>query len=127
MKKEVISAKNAPEALGPYSQAIKCGNMLFLSGQTPIIPATGELIKDDIKAATAQCFENIKSVLEAAGVTLDNVVKMTVFLKNFDDFAAMNEVYKSYFSGVFPARSCIQAAKLPLDCMVEIEAIAMVD
>ncbi|MCL2873477.1 MAG: RidA family protein [Defluviitaleaceae bacterium] len=127
MNKKVISAKNAPEALGPYSQAVKCGNMLFLSGQTPIIPADGTLIKDDIKAATAQCFENIKSVLEAAGASLENVVKMTVFLKDFDDFAAMNEVYKSYFSGSFPARSCIQAAKLPLDCMVEIEAIAMVD
>jgi len=127
MKKEVISAKNAPEALGPYSQAIKCGSMLFLSGQTPVNPADGVLVTGDIKAATAQCFENIKSVLSAAGANLENVVKMTVFLKNFDDFKDMNEVYKSYFSADFPARSCIQAAKLPLDCMVEIEAIAMVD
>ena len=124
MSKQVISTEKAPKAIGPYSQGIKTGNLVFTSGQLPIDISTGKLVSDDIKEATKHCLNNISSVLEAAGTSLDKVVKTAVFLKNLDDFTAMNEVYSSYFSENSPARSCIQVAKLPMDAIVEIEAIA---
>ncbi|MDU1052615.1 RidA family protein [Clostridium baratii] len=123
MVKTVINTKNAPEALGPYSQAIKIGDMIFTSGQIPINPETKELVTE-IKKATKQSLTNIKNILEEAGTSMDKVVKTTVFVKNLNDFAAVNEVYATFFEGEPPARSCVQVAKLPLDAPVEIEVIA---
>lgn len=124
MEKNIISTKNAPGAIGPYSQGVSIGDMVFTSGQLPINPLDGKLIVDDIKAATAQCLENVKAILDQAGTSLDKVIKSTVFLKSLDDFSAMNEVYATYFKENCPARSCVQVAKLPLDAAVEIEVIA---
>ena len=123
MVKTVINTKNAPEALGPYSQAIKIGDMIFTSGQIPINPETKELVTE-IKEATKQSLTNIKNILEEAGTSMDKVVKTTVFVKDLNDFAAVNEVYATFFEGEPPARSCVQVAKLPLDAPVEIEVIA---
>ena len=123
MVKTVINTKNAPEALGPYSQAIKIGDMIFTSGQIPINPETKELVTE-IKKATKQSLTNIKNILEKAGTSMDKVVKTTVFVKDLNDFAAVNEVYATFFEGEPPARSCVQVAKLPLDAPVEIEVIA---
>ena len=125
MSKKIINTQNAPDAIGPYSQAVEANNMIFTSGQLPINKQTGNLISDDIKKATAQAFENLKAILEQAGSSLNKVVKVTVFLKNLDDFAAMNEVYATYFTENYPARSAFQVAKLPLDAIIEIEAIAL--
>ena len=126
MEKQIISTKNAPAALGPYSQAVKVGNLLYTSGQLAINVVTGEFINDDIKKATAQSLENVKAVLEEAGTTMDKVVKTLVFLKDMNDFDLMNEVYAQYFSVNPPARSCVQAGKLPKDALIEIEVIAIV-
>ena len=125
MEKNIINTNNAPAALGPYSQAVKVGNVLYTSGQLAINPVTGEFINDDIKKATAQSLDNVKAILEEAGSSLDKVVKTLVFLKNMDDFAQMNEIYSKYFITNPPARSCIQAGKLPKDALVEIEVIAI--
>lgn len=125
MNKTVITTKNAPAAIGPYSQGIKAGNLIFTSGQLPLNPITGELITNDIKAATRQSLENVKAILEAAGTEMDNAVKVTVFLKDMNDFSAVNEVYGEYFMEKMPARSAIQVAKLPKDAPIEIEAVAM--
>jgi 2-iminobutanoate/2-iminopropanoate deaminase len=127
MEKHIISTSNAPAAIGPYSQAVKVGNLLYTSGQLPINAATGEFINDDIKRATAQSLDNVKAILEEAGTTLDKVVKTLVFLKDMNDFASMNEVYSQYFSTNPPARSCVQAGKLPKDALVEIEVIAIAE
>lgn len=127
MEKTIISTNNAPAAIGPYSQAVKVGNLLYTSGQLAINVATGELINDDIKKATAQSLDNVKAILEEAGTSLDKVVKTLVFLKDMNDFAEMNEVYAQYFNTNPPARSCVQAAKLPKDAIVEIEVIAIVE
>ncbi|MFT5874623.1 MAG: 2-iminobutanoate/2-iminopropanoate deaminase [Clostridium sp.] len=126
MEKHIISTVNAPAALGPYSQAVKVGDLLYTSGQLAINAATGEFVNDDIRKATAQSLDNVKAILEEAGTTLDKVVKTLVFLKDMNDFAAMNEVYSQYFGTNPPARSCIQAGKLPKDALVEIEVIAIV-
>ena len=126
MKKNVISTKNAPAAIGPYSQGIKAGNMVFTSGQIPANPATGELVLDDVKKAAAQSLDNVKAVLREAGAEMKDVVKTTVFLKDMGDFAAVNEVYATYFTENMPARSAVQVAKLPKDCLLEIEAIAVI-
>ena len=126
MEKKVISTTGAPGAIGPYSQAIKAGNLVYTSGQLPINPATGELVTE-IKAATAQSLENVKAILEEAGTSLDKVVKTTVFLSDINDFAAVNEVYGTYFTANAPARSCIQVARIPKDAKVEIEVVAIVD
>ncbi|WP_180375480.1 RidA family protein [Clostridium thermarum] len=123
--KEVISTNGAPAAIGPYSQGIKVGNLVYTSGQIPFDPQTGELISD-IKKATERSLENVKAILEAAGTSMDKVIKTAVFLKDMNDFAAMNEVYGSYFKENPPARSCVQVAKLPKDAVVEIEAIAVI-
>ncbi len=126
MQKNVLSTKNAPAAIGPYSQGIKVGSMVFTSGQIPANPATGELVVDDIRKAAAQSLENVKAVLKEAGAEMKDVVKTTVFLKDMGDFAAVNEVYATYFTDKMPARSAVQVAKLPKDCLVEIEAIAVI-
>lgn len=126
MKKRIISTKKAPGAVGPYSQAVKAGNFLFVSGQIPIDPETGELISNDIQKAAARSLDNIGAILEKAGTSFDKVVKTTVFVKNIGDFAKVNEVYAKYFKNDMPARSCVEV-KLPKDALVEIEVIAVVD
>jgi 2-iminobutanoate/2-iminopropanoate deaminase len=120
-----VSTDNAPKAIGPYSQAVRAGQLLFISGQIPIDPATGTLIAGDIAAMTHRVFANIKAILAAAGGTLDQVVRTTVFLADMNDFAAMNDVYATYFSQPAPARSTVQAARLPKDARVEIDVIAV--
>lgn len=124
--KEIISTENAPDAIGPYSQAIKTGNMVFCSGQIPIDPETGVFVSNEIGEQTEQVLKNLSAVLEAAGTNLNNVVKTTVFLLDMNDFAAMNEVYAEFFSDNKPARATVQAARLPRDARVEIECIALV-
>ena len=123
--KEIISTQNAPAAIGPYSQAVKAGNLLFVSGQIPIDPATGEIVEATIQAQAARSLTNVKNILEAAGASLDSVVMTTVFLKDMNDFVEMNRVYKTFFTADCPARSAVQVARLPKDVMVEIEAIAV--
>ncbi|MEO2508070.1 RidA family protein [Clostridium paraputrificum] len=125
MNKEVIFTEKAPKAIGPYSQAQKVGNLLFTSGQIPLNPSTGELVTE-IKAATKQSLENVKAILEAAGTSLENVVKTVVYIKNMNDFGEVNEVYGEYFKENAPARSCVEVARLPKDALVEIEAIAII-
>ena len=122
--KQIISTQNAPAAIGPYSQAVRAGDLLFVSGQIPADPATGEIVEPTIQAQAKRSLENVKAILEAAGGSLDNVVKTTVFLKSMDDFVEMNRVYKTFFTADCPARSAVQVAKLPKDVLVEIEAIA---
>lgn len=126
MEKTAICTNNAPSAIGPYSQGIRLGNLVFTSGQVPINPQTGELVAENIKAAAKQSLENVKAVLEASGTSMDNVVKSTVFLKDMNDFASVNEVYAEYFNGIMPARSAVQVGKLPKDALVEIEVIAVI-
>ncbi len=123
MKREVINTKNAPGAIGPYSQGIIVGDFVYTSGQLPINPVTG-VLETDIKVATKQSMENVKAILEEAGTSLENVVKTSIFLKDLNDFAAVNEVYGTYFTENPPARSCVQVAKLPKDAVIEIEVIA---
>ncbi|HME08880.1 MAG TPA: RidA family protein [Bryobacteraceae bacterium] len=122
--RKTISTENAPKAIGPYSQAVVCNGMAFLSGQIPLDPRTNQLIDGDIAAQTERVLENIKAVLEASGASLDSVVKTTVFLQDMGDFAKMNEVYGRYFAVDPPARSTVQAARLPRDVKVEIDCIA---
>ena len=124
MTKEVINTNNAPEAIGPYSQGVIVGDFVYTSGQIPLNPVTGELVTD-IKLATKQSMENIKAILEEAGTSLNNVVKTSIFLKDLNDFEAVNEVYGTYFIENKPARSCVHVAKLPKDAVIEIEAIAV--
>lgn len=123
--KTVISTSNAPSAIGPYSQAIKAGNLLFVSGQIPLDSATGALIPEDtIQAQTTRVLQNLSAILAQAGATLDNVVKTTVFLKDMEDFGEMNRIYNTFFTTDCPARSAVEVARLPKDVRVEIEAIA---
>lgn len=122
-----ISTKNAPAAIGPYSQAIHMGNLVFVSGQIPINPTTGEFAEGDIKELTRQCLTNISNILKEAGSDLNRIVKTTVFLADMDDFAAMNEVYASFFTEPFPARSAVAVKTLPKGAKVEIECIAETD
>lgn len=121
--KQAISTEKAPSAIGPYSQGIKAGNLVITSGQLPLDPATGAF-PEGIEAQTRQSLTNCKAVLEAAGATMADVIKTTVFLSDMNDFAAMNGVYATFFEGVCPARSAVQVARLPKDAMVEIECIA---
>lgn len=123
--KEIVSTTNAPGAIGPYSQAIKAGGMVFCSGQIPIDPATGEFVSDVVSEQTEQVLKNLSEVLKAAGTSLDGVVKTTVFLADMNDFAEMNDVYGRYFSNNKPARATVQAARLPRDAKVEIDCIAL--
>ena len=123
--KVIISTENAPSAIGPYSQAVKAENMIFVSGQIPINPETSEFVSDDVTEQAEQVLKNLQAVLEAAGSSLNNVVKTTVFLADMNDFMAMNEVYSKFFSENKPARATVQAARLPKDARVEIECIAL--
>lgn len=123
--KTVISTPKAPAAIGPYSQAIAVGDMIYTSGMIPIIPETGELETGDIKAQARQAIGNLIALLNEAGSSADSVVKTTVFIKNMDDFAAVNEVYVTFFKENCPARSCVEVARLPKDVLIEIEAIAL--
>jgi len=125
--KDIIATDRAPQAIGPYSQAIRAGNLVFASGQIPIDPATGEFVAGGIAEQTEQVLRNLSAVFEAAGLGLAQVVKTTVFLADMDDFAAMNEVYGKFFAHQPPARATVQAARLPRDARVEIEAIAVAD
>ena len=124
--KNVISTTNAPAAIGPYSQAIDCGAFLITSGQVPFDPATGVIVEGGIEEQTRQSLNNVKAILEAAGLTMDNVVKTTVFLQNMGDFAAMNAVYAEFFTeGQYPARSAVEVAALPKGALVEIKTICV--
>lgn len=125
MSLKVVDTKKAPGAVGPYSQGMSTGNMVFTSGQLPIIPETGEIILDDIKKATRLSLENVKAVLEEAGTSLEKVIKVTIYLKDMNDFPEVNKVYEEYFNSHKPARSCVEVARLPKDGTVEIEAIAI--
>lgn len=125
--KEIVSTENAPGAIGPYSQAIKTGNLVFVSGQIPIDPKTNEFVSNDVAEQTVQVLKNLSAVLEAAGSSLSNVIKTTVFLADMNDFGAMNEIYAEYFGDNKPARATVQAARLPRDAKVEIEAIGLVE
>ncbi len=124
--KQVISTDDAPKAIGPYSQAVVSNGLAFLSGQIPLEPATGQMAEDDIAVQTARVLDNIKAVLAASGSSLDRVLKTTVFLKDLGEFARMNEVYAKYFPKDPPARSTVEAARLPRDVRVEIDVIASV-
>lgn len=125
--KTILSTNNAPQAIGPYSQGIAVGNLLFLSGQIPIDPAKGEITASDIAGQTRQALKNIKAILESGGCTMEHVVKTTVFLKDIADFAEMNDIYKEFFQeGSYPARSAVQVAALPKDALVEIEVVASI-
>ncbi|WZL71560.1 RidA family protein [Clostridiaceae bacterium 35-E11] len=126
MEKKVVQTNKAPAAIGPYSQGIQVGNLVFTSGQMPVNTATGELVTGDIQAEARQCLENVAAILEEAGTSMDNAVKLTVFIKDMDQFSKINEVYAEYFPNDKPARSCVEVARLPKDVNVEIEAIAII-
>jgi 2-iminobutanoate/2-iminopropanoate deaminase len=123
--REIVKTDAAPQAIGPYSQAIKANGFVFVSGQTALDPRTGQMVGQDIKTQTRRVLDNIKAVLHAAGTSLDNVVRCSVFLKDMNDFGPMNEEYGSYFKEVPPARTTVQVAKLPRDALVEVDAIAL--
>lgn len=124
MKKEIVSTSKAPAAIGPYSQAVKSDRLVFVSGQIPLDPDTAELVGDDIRAQTEQVLKNLSAVLAAAGSSLDQVLKATVFMKDLSEFAEMNEVYASFFKKDPPARAAVEVSRLPKDVLVEIEAVA---
>ena len=126
LMKEIVSTDKAPGAIGPYSQAIKAGGMIFCSGQIPIDPASGNIVSEDVTEQTEQVLKNLSEVLSAGGAGLGDVVKTTVFLADMNDFQAMNEVYARHFSDNKPARATVQSARLPRDVKVEIECIAVV-
>jgi 2-iminobutanoate/2-iminopropanoate deaminase len=123
--KQAISSPNAPAAIGPYSSALRAGNLLFVSGQVAFDPATGEMIAGDIAAQARRVLDNVGALLAAAGVSFADVVRTTVFLADMNDFAAVNDVYREFFSAPYPARSTVQVARLPRDARIEIDAIAM--
>lgn len=123
--KKIISTDKAPAAIGPYSQAVEVNNMVFTSGVIPINPATGELVTGSIEEQAEQAIGNLAALLKESGVAMENVVKTTVFIKDMNDFAKVNEVYAKYFTSEFPARSCVEVARLPKDVKIEIEAIGI--
>ena len=123
--KQIIQTNNAPQAIGPYSQAVMANGTLYVSGQIPVVPATGAIVSDKVEDQARQVMENVKAVVEAAGLTLNNVVKTTVFIKNMDDFAVINGIYSEYFKENCPARACVEVARLPKDVLIEMEAIAV--
>jgi len=122
---KIISTTNAPAAIGPYSQAIEANGTLYISGQIPFDPQTMACVSEDVAQQTDQCLKNIKAILEAAGYTLENVVKCGIFIKDMNDFATINDVYGQYFSEHKPARACVEVARLPRDVKIEIEATAV--
>ena len=123
MMKKAIATDKAPAAIGPYSQAIEVGNLIFTSGVIPVVPETGE-IPQGAQAQADQALRNLSALLEASGTDMERVIKTTVFIKNMDDFGKINEIYAGYFTGVFPAHSCVEVARLPKDVLIEVEAIA---
>ena len=123
MMKKAIATDKAPAAIGPYSQAIEVGNLIFTSGVIPVVPETGE-IPQGAQAQADQALRNLSALLEASGTDMERVIKTTMFIKNMDDFGKINEIYAGYFTGVFPARSCVEVARLPKDVLIEVEAIA---
>ena len=123
--KKVISTENAPAAIGPYSQAIEVNGMVYTSGVIPVVPSTGE-IPEGSKEQAKQALTNLSNLLEAAGTSMDNVIKTTVFIKEMNDFGTINEVYATFFKGDYPARSCVEVARLPKDVMLEIEALSLI-
>lgn len=125
MSLKILHTDKAPAAIGPYSQGVQAGNLVFTSGQLPLNPETGEL-EGDIRKATQQSLENVRNILESAGTAMDKIIKVVIFLRDMNDFAAMNEVYSTYFPTNPPARSAVQVARLPKDAIIEIEAIALV-
>ncbi len=125
MDKKIIATNDAPQAIGPYSQAISAGDFIFTSGMIPIDPATNTLVEVDVKTQARQAISNLKALLEASGSDIDHVVKTVVFIKNMDDFSSVNEVYSTFFTKDCPARSCVEVARLPKDVLIEIEAIAL--
>lgn len=125
--RRAVSSDSAPQAIGPYSQAVQAGSLLFVSGQIPLDPATGAMVEGDIAAQTRQVFANLGAILAGAGASFDQVVRTTVYLADMDDFVTVNEVYGTYFSAPFPARATVQAARLPKDARVEIDLIASRD
>ncbi|MBQ2238536.1 MAG: RidA family protein [Lachnospiraceae bacterium] len=125
MNKTIISTDKAPKAIGPYSQAIEVNGMIFTSGVIPINPETNELVNGDIKVQAEQAIGNLAALLKEAGSDTEQVIKTTVFIKDMNDFAAVNEIYAKYFTKDFPARSCVEVARLPKDVLIEIEAIAL--
>ena len=127
LTKQLITAEGAPKAIGPYSAAVKIGNLLFLSGSIPLDPVSGQLVEGGIKEQTTRVMENIKALLAAAGADFSNITRTTVFMVDLGEFAAMNDVYASYFSAPYPARSTVQVVKLPRDVRVEIDVIAVVN
>jgi 2-iminobutanoate/2-iminopropanoate deaminase len=122
--RQAVSTPSAPAAIGPYSQAIRAGNLLFLSGQIPLDPVTGNLVEGDVEAQTVQVFKNIEAILRAGGAAFADVVSATVYLADMNDFATVNDIYATYFSAPAPARATVQVARLPKDCKVEIQVIA---
>ena len=122
--RQAVSTPSAPKAIGPYSQAIRAGSLLFVSGQVPIDPATGQIVNGDIAAQTHRVFQNIGEILKAGGASFDHVVRTTVFLADMDDFSAMNEAYATYFAAPAPARATVQVSRLPKDARVEIDVVA---
>ena len=122
--RQAVSSESAPRAIGPYSQAIRAGSLLFVSGQIPLDPATGAMVDGDVATQTRRVFANLKAILEAAGASFDHVVRTTVYLADMNDFATVNEIYGTYFSSPAPARATVQAARLPRDARVEIDLIA---
>ena len=127
MTKEIISTKNAPQAIGPYSQAVKAGNLMFISGQIPLDPKTGDLVSQSIEDQARQVLENVKSICEAAGCSLDDIVKISIFLTDLSNFAVVNDMMKEYFSEPYPARATVEVSGLPLGVNVEIEAIVLIN
>lgn len=127
MTKEIISTKNAPQAIGPYSQAVKAGNLMFISGQIPLDPKTGDLVSQSIEDQAKQVLENVKSICEAAGCSLDDIVKISIFLTDLSNFAVVNDMMKEYFSEPYPARATVEVSGLPLGVNVEIEAIILIN
>ena len=125
--KKIISTTKAPAAIGPYSQAIEVNGLLFTSGVIPIDPETNTLVEGDVAVQARQAIGNLKNLIEAAGSSMDKVVKTTVFIKNMNDFGTIDDIYKEYFTSDFPARSCVEVARLPKDVLIEIEAIAAVE
>lgn len=124
MAKESIHTEKAPAAVGPYSQGIKVGDLVFVSGQMPVDPGTGEIVDGDITEKAKKCMENVLAILAGADMSADDIVKATIFLTDLNDFGRVNEVYASYFKGSYPARSCVEVSRLPKDVTVEIEVIA---
>ncbi len=125
--KTIISTAKAPAAIGPYSQAVLVNGMLFTSGVIPIDPETNTLVQGDVEVQARQAIGNLKNLIEASGSAMDKVVKTTVFIKNMNDFGKINDIYKEFFTNDFPARSCVEVARLPKDVLIEIEAIAVVE